>query len=92
MQENPYLELAVAGSGAIATGLAALASVRSETVWLLARSQDSADAAMASVVKTCGRIDGADASCVRTTTDPSDLSGSGLVVEGVHHGLISAAP
>lgn len=83
MQENPYLELAVAGSGTIATGLAALASVRSETVWLLARSQDSADAALASVVSTCGRIDGADSSCVEATTDPADLAGAQLVVEAI---------
>jgi len=83
MQENPYLELAVAGSGAIATGLAALASVRSETVWLLARSQESADNAMVTVEKTCGRIDGADASCVRATTDPGDLGGAQLVVEAI---------
>ncbi len=83
MQENPYPEMAVAGSGAIATGLAALASARSKTVWLLARSQESADVAMATVTEACRRIDGADASCVRPTTEPEDLSGARFVVEAI---------
>ena len=83
MQENPYLELAVAGSGAIATGLAALASVRSEKVWLLARSQESADTAMATVAKTCARIDGADPSCIQATTDPAKLRRAQLVIEAI---------
>ncbi len=83
MQENPYLELAVAGSGTIATGLAALASVRSESVWLLARSQDSAAQAMTTITETCKRIDGADPDRIRSTTDPADLSGVRLVIEAI---------
>ena len=83
MNENPYLELAVAGSGAIATSLAALASVSADTVWLLARSEASAEAAMTTIARSSERIDGADANRVRATTDPADLAGAGLVVEAI---------
>jgi 3-hydroxybutyryl-CoA dehydrogenase len=83
MSTNPYPEMAVAGSGAIATGLAALASVTSENVWLLARSDASAEAAMTAVAKTCGRVDGADQTRVRATTDPEDLRGASMVVEAI---------
>ncbi|MBK5231804.1 MAG: 3-hydroxyacyl-CoA dehydrogenase family protein [Thermoleophilia bacterium] len=83
MSENPYPEMAIAGSGAIATGLASLASVSSGTVWLLARSARSAEAAMAGVAQSCDRIEGADVSRVRATTDPGDVGDSGLVVEAI---------
>ncbi|MGA7435014.1 MAG: 3-hydroxyacyl-CoA dehydrogenase family protein [Solirubrobacterales bacterium] len=83
MTENPYPVLAVAGSGAIATGLAALATKTSEKVLLLARSESSAERAMAAIEKTSGRIDGADPSKVVTTTEVSDLADASLVVEAI---------
>jgi len=83
MSNNPYPELAIAGSGAIATGLAALASRDSDRVWMLARSQHSADRAMRAVEKACGRIEGADPSRVTATIDPGDLAGSKLMVEAI---------
>ncbi|MGK2954665.1 MAG: 3-hydroxyacyl-CoA dehydrogenase family protein [Solirubrobacterales bacterium] len=83
MSENPYPELAVAGSGAIATGLAAIASATSEKVWLLARSDSSAENAMAAIARACERIEGADAGRVTATIDPENLSASSLVVEAI---------
>lgn len=83
MIENPYSTLAVAGTGAIATGLAALASKSSDQVWVLARSSSSAERAMAAIEKTSKRIEGADPSRVKTTTDPADLAEVDLVVEAI---------
>jgi len=83
MSENPYPVLAVAGSGAIATGLAALASKNSDQVWLLARSDDSAGRALKAIEKACSRIDGADPARVQPTTDASNLSGADMVVEAI---------
>ena len=61
MEANPHREMAVAGSGAIATGLAALASAGSERVWLLARSAKSAERVSAELDRACPRVDGGDA-------------------------------
>lgn len=83
MSDNPYPQLAIAGSGAIATGLAALASRDSDQVWILARSAESAAKATAAVQKSAARIEGADPSRVTTTTDPADLSGAKLMVEAI---------
>lgn len=52
MRRNPYSSIAIAGNGAIATGLAALSSRESE-VWLLTRSEASAERAVATLKKTC---------------------------------------
>lgn len=83
MELNPHQEIAVAGSGAIATGLAALASARSERVWLLARSEGSAERARAELNKACPRVDGGDAGRIRVTTEASDLAGASLAVEAI---------
>ncbi len=83
MSHNPYPQLAIAGSGAIATGLAAIASRDSEKVWILARSAESANRAEAAVAKACGRIEGADPGRVTATTDPTDLAGAQLMVEAI---------
>lgn len=91
MSNNPYPELAIAGSGAIATGLAALASRDSDQVWMLARSQTSADRAMKAVEKSCSRIEGADPSRVTATTDPGNLAGSNLMVEAIVEDLDAKA-
>lgn len=81
--ENPYPELAVAGSGAIAIGLAALASSNSERVLLLARSEASADRAREELDRACPRVDGGHAGRVEVATDAATLSGAGMVVEAI---------
>jgi 3-hydroxybutyryl-CoA dehydrogenase len=79
---NGYLSPAVAGSGAIAAGLAAAATTLGE-VRLLARSDTSAWRAEEQVEKLCGRLEGGDASKLKVTTDPSELSGCDLVAEAI---------
>jgi len=74
--------LGIAGSGAIATGLAATASVLGDVV-LVARSDASADRARATIEKLCGRVEGADASRVTVTTDAAALADRTFVVEAI---------
>lgn len=80
---DPYGEFAVAGSGAIATGLAAMATGHSERVWLLARSSESAERALDEVRRSCERIEGSDPGRLTATTDAADLTGASLVVEAI---------
>ena len=91
MSDNPYPQLAIAGSGAIATGLAALASRDSERVWVLARSDESAAKATAAVEKSAARIEGADPARVTATTNPADLAGAQLMVEAIVEDLDAKA-
>src|SRR5215470_2256131 len=77
-----YESPGIAGSGAIATGLAAVSTTTAETI-LLARSEASAWRAEERVVAACAKIDGAAASRLRVTTDPGDLGACDLVVEAV---------
>jgi 3-hydroxybutyryl-CoA dehydrogenase len=77
-----YERPAIAGSGAIATGLSACATLAS-TVRLLARSDASAWRAEEEAQALCAKLDGADAKRVKVTTDPGDLADSDLVVEAV---------
>lgn len=79
---NGYLSPAVAGSGAIALGLAASTTALGE-VRVLARSDASAWRAEEQVEKLCRKVDEADASRVRVTTSPADLAGCDLVVEAI---------
>ena len=72
----------IAGSGAIATGLAAVATTTADTI-LLARSEASAWRAEEKVVAACAKIDGAEPSRLRVTTDPKDLADCDVVVEAV---------
>jgi 3-hydroxybutyryl-CoA dehydrogenase len=79
--------LAIVGSGAIACGLAATAAHHGggqDPVLLLARSQDSAERARATIEHTLGRL-GADVDPehVLIATDPQALLGSTFVVEAV---------
>src|ERR1700748_1345267 len=83
-----YESPGIAGSGAIATGLAAVSTTTAETI-LLARSEASAWRAEEKVVAACAKIEGADPSRLRVTTDPNDLSGCDLVIEAV---IQEAAP
>ena len=75
--------LAIVGSGAIACGLAATAAHHGPLL-LLARSQDSAERARATVERTLGRL-GADVDPehVQIVTDPQALEQATFVVEAV---------
>jgi 3-hydroxybutyryl-CoA dehydrogenase len=80
--EETYERPAIAGSGTIATGLAACATLAS-TVRLLARSDASAWRAEEQAQGLCAKLDEADAKRVKVTTDPADLADCDLVVEAV---------
>jgi 3-hydroxybutyryl-CoA dehydrogenase len=73
---------AIAGSGTIACGLAACASVASE-VLLLARSDASAWRAEEQAQKLAGKVEGGDGGRIKVTTNPADLSDADLIVEAV---------
>src|SRR5262245_59855315 len=75
-----YESPGIAGSGAIATGLAAVSTTTAETI-LLARSEASAWRAEEKVVAACAKIEGAEPSRLRVTTDPADLADCDIVVE-----------
>jgi 3-hydroxybutyryl-CoA dehydrogenase len=72
----------IAGSGAIATGLAAISTTTADTI-LLARSEASAWRAEEKVVAACAKIDDAEPSRLRVTTDPADLADCDIVVEAI---------
>jgi 3-hydroxybutyryl-CoA dehydrogenase len=75
--------LGVAGSGAIACGLAATAAHHGP-VFLLARSEESADRARATVEKTLARLGAeVDPEHVQIVTDPAELAEATFVVEAV---------
>ncbi len=75
--------LAIAGSGAIACGLAATAAHHGP-VLLLARSQDSAERARATVERTLSRLGAeVDPEHVQIVTDPRELAPATFVVEAV---------
>ena len=79
--------LAVAGSGAIACGLAATAAHHGP-VLLLARSEESADRARATVEKTLSRLGaevdgGGGFHDIQIVTDPAELAEATFVVEAV---------
>jgi 3-hydroxybutyryl-CoA dehydrogenase len=77
-----YSRPAIAGSGTIASGLAACASTRS-TVLVLARSDASAWRAEEQSHKLCNKLDEADSSRVKVTTDPADLADCDLAIEAI---------
>jgi 3-hydroxybutyryl-CoA dehydrogenase len=75
--------LAIAGSGAIACGLAATASQHAD-VLLLARSGASADRARRTVGKVCGKLgEVADADRIHVVTDAAELGDATFLVEAV---------
>ena len=82
MSGKGYDSPGIAGSGAIATGLAAVATTAADTI-LLARSEASAWRAEEKVVAACAKIEGAEPSRLRVTTDPKDLADCDVVVEAV---------
>lgn len=77
-----YESPGIAGSGAIATGLAAVSTTTADTI-LLARSEASAWRAEEKVVAACAKIEGAEPSRLRVTTDPADLAECDVVVEAI---------
>ena len=77
-----YANPGIAGSGAIATGLAAVSTTTAATI-LLARSEASAWRAEEKVVAACAKIEGAEPSRLRVTTDPTDLADCDVVVEAI---------
>lgn len=77
-----YTSPGIAGSGAIATGLAAVSTTTADTI-LLARSEASAWRAEEKVVAACAKIEGGDPSRLRVTTDPKDLSHCDVIVEAI---------
>jgi 3-hydroxybutyryl-CoA dehydrogenase len=84
MQER----LGIAGSGAIACGLAATAARHADDVVLWARSEGSADRARGTVEKVCGRLSGAvQAAHVRVVTDIAELGVATYVVEAIAEDL-----
>jgi 3-hydroxybutyryl-CoA dehydrogenase len=98
---NGYLSPGIAGSGAIALGVAAAASALGE-VRLLARSDSSAWQAEEGVEKLCRKLPEGDPSNLRVSTDPAHLAGCDLIVEAIveeadakvelHRTLAAAAP
>jgi 3-hydroxybutyryl-CoA dehydrogenase len=79
--------LAIVGSGAIASGLAATAAHHGP-VLLLARSDESAKRAAASVQKTLSKLEAeVDPQHVQVLTDPSAIAEATFVVESIieHH-------
>jgi 3-hydroxybutyryl-CoA dehydrogenase len=81
-EAETYERPAIAGSGTIATGLAACATLAS-TVRLLARSDASAWRAEERAQARCAKLDGADAKRLKVTTDPGELADCDLVVEAL---------
>src|SRR3954447_9608335 len=80
MQER----LGIAGSGAIACGLAATAARFSDDVLLWARSDESAQRARGTVDQICGRLGGeVHARHVHIVTDLADLAPATYVVEAI---------
>jgi 3-hydroxybutyryl-CoA dehydrogenase len=82
-EQHRHKHLAVAGSGAIACGLAATAAHHGP-VLLLARSTSSAERARATVEKTLARLHAQiDPDHVQIVTDPQELAPATFVVEAV---------
>lgn len=79
---NGYERPGIAGSGTIATGLAACASTLGEVV-LLARSDESAWRAEEQAQKASAKLEGAVAGHIKVTTDPSALADRDLIVEAI---------
>jgi 3-hydroxybutyryl-CoA dehydrogenase len=74
--------LGIAGSGAIACGLAAVASSQGD-VLLWARSDASAKRFRAKLAKLLERYEEGRGDAVRVTTDPGDLAAATFVVEAI---------
>jgi 3-hydroxybutyryl-CoA dehydrogenase len=80
----PTETLGIAGAGAIATGLAALATTATDVV-VWARSAESAERARDALVKSCEKLaeQGADASRATVVTDLTELARGTYLVEAI---------
>jgi 3-hydroxybutyryl-CoA dehydrogenase len=81
-ETETYERPGIVGSGTIATGLAACATIASP-VRLLARSDASAWRAEEQAQGLCAKLDGADPKRIKVTTEVGDLAECDLVVEAV---------
>jgi 3-hydroxybutyryl-CoA dehydrogenase len=79
---DTYKLPAIAGSGTIATGLAACATIASP-VKVLARSDASAWKAEEQAQSLCAKLDGADAKRIKVTTEVADLAECDVVIEAI---------
>jgi 3-hydroxybutyryl-CoA dehydrogenase len=77
--------VAVAGSGAIACGLAAVVAARLGAVTVLARSEESAQRAAKSVARHLEKLEAEGA--VDVTTDPASVKDATVVVEAIAEDL-----
>lgn len=85
-------QLAIVGSGTIACGLAATAAHHGP-VFLLARSQESADRARATVEKTLSRMEAqVDPEHVQIVTDTAAIADATFVVEAIVEDLAIKGP
>jgi 3-hydroxybutyryl-CoA dehydrogenase len=80
--DTGYSNPAIAGSGAIACGLAACASSIGKSL-LLARSDASAWRAEEQAHALCAKVDGGDSKRLKVTTKMDDLAACDLVVEAI---------
>jgi 3-hydroxybutyryl-CoA dehydrogenase len=85
-ESEGYERPGIAGSGAIACGVAACASALGD-VHLWARSDQSAWRAEERAEAECNKVEGAAARRIRVTTNMADLSGCDVIVESVKEDL-----
>ena len=85
-ESEGYERPGIAGSGAIACGVAAIASALGE-VRLWARGDQSAWRAEERAEAECAKVEGASPRRVRVTTNMSDLTGCDVIVESVKEDL-----
>lgn len=81
--ENPYPRVAILGTGTIATGLAAVASSRSEEVVVVGRSKRSVETARSRLDKALRRVEGGREEAIELTTDQGRVEGADLIIEAV---------
>ena len=87
MSQSPYTKVVVIGSGAIATGLAAVATSCTPEVVVLARSSESAERARQRCEELLARVHGGDGGRLSFTEDPAAAAGAGLLVEAIAEDL-----
>ena len=74
--------VAIAGSGAIACGLAAAVAARGGEVWLLARSEHSATRALTHTAKLTSKLPDVDG-VIQVTIEPDEIAHATYVVEAI---------
>jgi 3-hydroxybutyryl-CoA dehydrogenase len=87
MNGSPYTKVVIAGSGTIATGLAAVATSCASEVVLLARSAESAERAAPRAAGLLERVEGGTGERLTVTGDSARVTGADLIVEAVTEDL-----